>query len=256
MIWNIIDRRERKFRWKRINAIIEPTWHDNSCRDSDRAEEDDDDIARMYAKRESVSLAEAVTWASAKPYAVTLHLYDEGRGTARALRYSDRHVLVSEELSSKWQGIKGWSNSLDALERSDYARACMIRDWIGMIPCGAGAALVLSGDAAPVAWYPKTPEEGHLVQWIAADGEKSIMAAIRDLHTGNLSPSSDAEEAEVATGPSGRMLLFNAALVGDDVKGEAKALHLVPGRYGVRAWCLRSDRLTLVIRQMVRLGST
>jgi hypothetical protein len=124
-----------------------------------------------------------------------------------------------------------------------------------VIPCGAGVALVLSGDVGPVAWFPRTPEQGHLVQWIAADSEESIEAAIRDLHTGSLSPSSDGEEVEVATGPSGRMLLFNAASAGDDHKGEAKVLYLVPGRYSVRAWCLRSARLTLVIRQVIRMGS-
>ena len=79
MIWNIIDRRERRYRWKRVNAIIEPTWHCNSCRDSDQAEEDPD--ARVYEQREGISLAEEVEWANAKPYPVTLFLYDEGRGT-------------------------------------------------------------------------------------------------------------------------------------------------------------------------------
>jgi hypothetical protein len=83
MIWNIIDRPERQYRWKRINAIIEPTSHDNSCRDNDQAEEDHD--ARIYERREGISLAEAVAWASAKPYAVTLFLYDEGRGSAAHL---------------------------------------------------------------------------------------------------------------------------------------------------------------------------
>jgi hypothetical protein len=79
MIWNIIDNRERRYRWKRLNASIEPTWADNSCRDSDQAEADDPG-AVVYEKREAISLAEAITWANAKPYAVTLYLYDEGRG--------------------------------------------------------------------------------------------------------------------------------------------------------------------------------
>src|SRR5260370_27487839 len=80
MIWNIIDRRERRYRWKRVNAIIEPTSHDNCCQDSDQAEEDPD--AAIYEQREGISLAKAVEWADAKPYRVTLYLYDEGSGTA------------------------------------------------------------------------------------------------------------------------------------------------------------------------------
>jgi hypothetical protein len=82
MIWNIIDKRERHYRWKRINAIIEPTWQDNSCKDSDQAEKDPD--ADVYDEREGVSLTEAIEWANAKPYPVTLFLYDEGRGITPA----------------------------------------------------------------------------------------------------------------------------------------------------------------------------
>lgn len=80
MLCNIVDHRDRPYRWKRVNAIIEPTFHDNSCADSDEAEENHE--ADVYDKREGISLAEAVAWASAKPYAATLFLYDEGRGTS------------------------------------------------------------------------------------------------------------------------------------------------------------------------------
>ncbi len=78
MIQNIIDRRECQHRWKLITAIIEPTWHDNSYKDSDQAEEID---APEYDERPSISLADAVVWAQAQPFAVTLFLYDLGRGT-------------------------------------------------------------------------------------------------------------------------------------------------------------------------------
>jgi hypothetical protein len=78
MIWNIIDSRRSPYRWKRIDAIIEPTSHDNSCEDSDQAETDHN--AAVYEQRVGVPLAEAIEWANAKPYPVTLFLYDEGSG--------------------------------------------------------------------------------------------------------------------------------------------------------------------------------
>ncbi len=37
MTLNIIDRRERRYRWKAIDAIIEPTHQDNSVDGSDQA---------------------------------------------------------------------------------------------------------------------------------------------------------------------------------------------------------------------------
>lgn len=82
MIWNVIDNRTRPYRWKRINAIVEPTCHDNSCSDSDQAESGPDDI--VYDEREGISLADAITWANSLPCGVPLFLFDEGRGTSIA----------------------------------------------------------------------------------------------------------------------------------------------------------------------------
>jgi hypothetical protein len=65
MIRNIIDNRKRQYRWRRINVVVEPTWHDNTVADSDRADpatkESDHD------ERSGLSLAEAVAWAQGLP---------------------------------------------------------------------------------------------------------------------------------------------------------------------------------------------
>jgi hypothetical protein len=78
MIWNIVDRRKRPFRWKAITAIMEPTYHDNVCPDSDQADGTPDDIA--YDHRAEISLADAVTWVQSLPFPATLYLYDLGQG--------------------------------------------------------------------------------------------------------------------------------------------------------------------------------
>ena len=79
MIWNIIDRRNRPYRWKRVNAIIEAVENDNACEDADQAPYDPDGID--YDQREGISVSEAVTWATEQEGAVTLYIYDEGDGT-------------------------------------------------------------------------------------------------------------------------------------------------------------------------------
>jgi hypothetical protein len=81
VICNIIDSRERKYRWKKINAIIEATWHDNTCEDSDIADRVSVDVEVTYEQREGISLSEAVQWASDEICPVTLYLYDDGKGT-------------------------------------------------------------------------------------------------------------------------------------------------------------------------------
>jgi hypothetical protein len=78
MIWNIIDRRKRVYRWKAITAIVEPVWHDNYVADSDQADEDETFLP--YDHRAEISLADAVVWAQSLSFAVTLHLYDLGEG--------------------------------------------------------------------------------------------------------------------------------------------------------------------------------
>ena len=80
MIWNIIDRRKRKYRWREVNAIVEAIEHDNSCNDSDQAPESDSTHTVDYESLEAVSAAEAIQWANDQPCPVTLYLYDLGDG--------------------------------------------------------------------------------------------------------------------------------------------------------------------------------
>jgi len=79
MIFNIVDRRKRQFRWKKITAIVEPTYHDNAVQDSDQAELPEPGFT-VYDERAAISLVDAVAWATALPFAVALYLYDLGHG--------------------------------------------------------------------------------------------------------------------------------------------------------------------------------
>lgn len=79
MIWNIIDNRKRKYRWLKINAIIENVEHDNSCEDTDIFDEEND-AAPVYDGREGILLHEAIAWAESEVGKVTLYLYDDGDG--------------------------------------------------------------------------------------------------------------------------------------------------------------------------------
>lgn len=78
MIGNIIDRRKRPYRWKKITAIVEHLSHDNSCEDADQYHSekrfpDYDELAEC-------SLYYATRWAEAFDEPVTLYLYDLGEG--------------------------------------------------------------------------------------------------------------------------------------------------------------------------------
>ena len=79
MIFNIIDRRKRVYRWQKVSAIVEATSHDNACADSDQQPSGPDDFT--YEQLEGVSIQDAVAWADAFDSPVTLYLYDDGKGT-------------------------------------------------------------------------------------------------------------------------------------------------------------------------------
>lgn len=81
MIWNVIDYRTRPYRWKRVNAIIEATEHDNSCIDADQAEEISPLAVIDHDRRDNVSVQEAIHWANEAQCPVTLYIYDVTDGT-------------------------------------------------------------------------------------------------------------------------------------------------------------------------------
>jgi len=97
MIWNIIDRRERPYRWREVNAIVEAVEHDNSCADADLAPESDPLLTVDYASLEAVSVQEAVAWAANQKCPVTLYLYDTGRGFSNDEHFNNVSNRFPEE---------------------------------------------------------------------------------------------------------------------------------------------------------------
>ena len=79
MILNVVDNRTRKYRWKKVNAVLENTHQDNCCEDSDQAREDCEHQL-MYDDRENISIAEAIKWGMAQKAEVTLYLYGTREG--------------------------------------------------------------------------------------------------------------------------------------------------------------------------------
>jgi len=87
MLWNVIDKRTRPYRWREVNAIVEAVEHDNSCAEADQAPESDPLVD--YKALEAVSVQEAVAWANGQRCPVTLYLYDLGRGFANEEHFNE-----------------------------------------------------------------------------------------------------------------------------------------------------------------------
>lgn len=75
MIINVMDLRERPYRWKNICAVVQSATKDNVAEDSDQVKEGMG-IEIDYAEREGISVRDAVLWAEGMGGMVTLYLYD------------------------------------------------------------------------------------------------------------------------------------------------------------------------------------
>ena len=75
MIVNLIDLRERPYRWKSVMAVCETAIKDNEAEDYDRIAPGIV-VEIDYAERDDLSVREAVLWAEQLGGLVTLHLYD------------------------------------------------------------------------------------------------------------------------------------------------------------------------------------
>lgn len=81
---NIVDRRKKPYRWKRVLAIVEPACQDNSVKDSDQAEKPMHDWS--YDERDGISVQEAIAWAGRHIGQTTLFLRDEGDNETVSLK--------------------------------------------------------------------------------------------------------------------------------------------------------------------------
>jgi hypothetical protein len=66
----------KPYLWRSVDVVIEPTWHDNSCKDADQSEPHPDESD--YEERAEISLTDAIAWASEIGYPVTLYLRNAG----------------------------------------------------------------------------------------------------------------------------------------------------------------------------------
>jgi hypothetical protein len=86
MIWNVIDRRSRPYRWKCVSAIVEAVENDNSVDDADQADESPPATVIVHDKRDGISVREAIEWANQQRCPVTLYIYDAD-GETRGIHF-------------------------------------------------------------------------------------------------------------------------------------------------------------------------
>src|SRR5262245_25391113 len=94
------------------------------------------------------------------------------------------HLVLPEKHAAAWEGWRAPSDGrvVEATFRcnpegpaTDYDRACSVAGWLGVIPVGAGQALVLSGDDTQAAYYRTADGQHYLLRWLYAPSETELL---------------------------------------------------------------------------------
>ena len=76
MIINVMDLRERPYRWKNICAVVQSASKDNVAEDADQVTQEMG-VEIDYAERDGLTVRDAILWAEQLQGKVTLYLYDK-----------------------------------------------------------------------------------------------------------------------------------------------------------------------------------
>ena len=130
-------------------------------------------------------------------------------------------IAVPETVLPFWAGADGEENA------SDYDRACEVDGFVGLLPVGDSAALVLGDEPAATAYLP---EHGTFVRWWAANSEDELLAGV----PAALAVADWGQEVHWTV--PGPVVLFDSAFPGSETqRTDTFRVELAPGRYAVRA---------------------
>jgi hypothetical protein len=141
-------------------------------------------------------------------------------------------IAVPETVLPFWAGAD--SEDLD----TDYDRACEVDGYVGLLPVGDSAALVLGDEPAATSYLA---DHGTFVRWSAAYSEDALLAGAR------AALDTAVWETELRWHVPGPVVLFDSAWPGAGAdREEHLRVPLEPGTYAVRAAYTRPEPETWV----------
>ncbi|WP_337177433.1 Imm21 family immunity protein [Paludisphaera sp.] len=168
-------------------------------------------------------------------------------------------IVVPAEVAQYWRGVEGWSPSevqrdLADESVSDYARACGIGDYLGILKVGHGEALILGDMPMQTAFIPD-PEGGIFVRWMYAESEGGVRRALGSVPESAWEPTP--HRIEVAREG---LLVFDSACSGDTLPHPSQDvdpaswihIELPEGTYTVDTADYEPDETTRLILHRLR----
>ena len=88
-------------------------------------------------------------------------------------------LLMEIKSLPHWHGIFGGQS--DVGKTTDYARACEVDDYVGLIGVNDSQGLVLGEEPMHTSWFPISDSEGIVVRWVWADDEQQVEAVLNTM---------------------------------------------------------------------------
>jgi hypothetical protein len=151
-------------------------------------------------------------------------------------------VVIENHLITAWRGSAEFP-----APGTDYSRACDVTGYLGVIPVGEGAALVLGDEPMATAWWPDQRWGGGLiVRWMYAPDESAVLR-----HLAALPPMEFAEPVAWPVQGDSQML-FDSALTGTEASDSGVELSLRIGAYRVGTHVFKPDDDVCLVLHRVR----
>lgn len=155
-------------------------------------------------------------------------------------------LLAPRSATNDWHGAQGPGM---AGPQTDYARACSLKDEIGVIHIGSRPALVLGDEPDRTALIP-VRSDALLVRWRWADSERSLIPRLLAEHvTGGLAFSLAGQLATTAE----EYFLFDSACSGTQID-QYLSIPLHAGHYIVESANFKPDRATFALVHRLRFS--
>jgi hypothetical protein len=111
---------------------------------------------------------------------------------------------------------------------SDYARACSVQDWIGLISVGPSEGLILADEPLDTRWWRDPWGATYLLRWMYGDTPALVIQSLADLASAAFQRT-----GLVFRNASDRVVLFDSAMPGTDILTPYSSIGLPRGAYNL-----------------------
>lgn len=149
-------------------------------------------------------------------------------------------ILIEKRLMDFWEGSLG-ENVI-----TDYDRACLIDDFLGLVDVESSPCLILNDEPLRTAIWQENPDEAIFVRWRWANNEETI----KEILPKSLKLESW-EKSEIKLSLSGdELFLFDSSYGGKEVE-ESLNLKLPKGQYYIYTLFFEPDNETAFILHLL-----